>query len=345
MRYQLSICTLLLVALSAASAQVASHAPTTVANTTASQASAVQVSAPQVSDKPVARVNGAVLTDRDLLREMYAIFPYAQQHKGFPKAQEAAIRQGALEMIIFEELVYQEAVRRKLTIAPERLNRAEADFRKQFNSPDQYQQYLQAEMHSSEQQLRQQMKRSLLIEQLLNNDVADRSAVSLAEVKAYYDKNPARFEVPESFSFQSISVVPPLKPTAAQAKEAQRHAEDALRQAKATTSYQNFGLLAEKISEDDFRVNMGDHKVVGRDKLPPQVVKALLAIQPGQVTGLIQIESAYTIIRLNAHTSARKKILEEVKADLKVELQKSKYEKLRSGLAQQLRAKAKIEVV
>ncbi len=64
----------------------------------------------------MARVNGAVLTDRDLLREMYAIFPYAKQHNGFPKAQEAAIRQGALEMIIFEELVYQEAVRRKLTI-------------------------------------------------------------------------------------------------------------------------------------------------------------------------------------------------------------------------------------
>ena len=50
---------------------------------------------------------------------MFAIFPYAKQHNGFPKAQEAAIRQGALEMIIFEELVYQEAGRRKLTISAE----------------------------------------------------------------------------------------------------------------------------------------------------------------------------------------------------------------------------------
>ncbi len=341
MRYQLPICALLLVALSVsvASAQVASHAPTGVANTTASQAPALQV-----SDKPVARVNGAVLTDRDLLREMYAIFPYAQQHNGFPKAQEAAIRQGALEMIIFEELVYQEAVRRKLTVPPEKLNRAEADFRKQFNTPDEYQQYLQAEMHGSAQQLRQQMQRSLLIEQVLKSDVEDRSAVSLAEVKAYYDKNPARFEQPESFSFQSISIVPPLKPTAVQAKEAQKRAEDALRQAKATKNYQEFGLVAEKISEDDFRVNMGDHKVVGREKLPPHVVKAFLAMQPGQITGLIQVESAYTILRLNAHTPGRKQSLDEVKSDLKVELQKSKYEKLRSGLAKQLRAKAKIEV-
>src|ERR1035437_2689746 len=125
MRYQLPICALLLVALSfsVASAQVASHAPTAVAKT-----SAAQVSPLQVSDKPVARVNGAVLTDRDLLRGMYSIFPYAQQHNGFPKEQEASIRQGALEMIVFEELVYQEAVRRKMTVAPEKINRAEAEF-------------------------------------------------------------------------------------------------------------------------------------------------------------------------------------------------------------------------
>src|SRR5579872_2159951 len=81
-------------------AQVASHA---VSGMTA-QPAAASVPAPsanQISDKPVARVNGAVLTDRDLLREMYTIFPYAKQHNGFPKTQEAAIRQGALEMIIF----------------------------------------------------------------------------------------------------------------------------------------------------------------------------------------------------------------------------------------------------
>jgi peptidyl-prolyl cis-trans isomerase SurA len=339
MKHALAISILLAVALTAASAQMASHAPT--AATTNSPAA---VAAPQVSDKPVARVNGTVLTDRDLLREMYAIFPYAQQHNGFPKAQEAAIRQGALEMIIFEELLYQEAERRKLNVPSETLRRQAGEFQKQFPSPDQYQQYLQAEMRGSEQRLQQQIRRSLLIEQVLKSDVESKSAVTSAEVRAYYEKNPTRFQEAETFTFQSISIVPPLRPSAEQAKEAQKKAEDALRQAKATKSFQDFGLLAEKISEDDFRVNMGDHKAVSRDKLPPQVIKALGAIQPGQVSALIQIESAYTIIRLNAHTLGRKQRLEEVENDLKIELQKAKYEKLRSGLAKQLRAKAKIEV-
>jgi parvulin-like peptidyl-prolyl isomerase len=65
----------------------------------------------------------------------------------------------------------------------------------------------------------------------------------------------------------------------------------------------------------------------------------------GQISGVIQIESAHTIIRLNAHSPARKKPLSEVKNELNSDLQKSKYEKLRSNLAKQLRAKANIEMV
>jgi parvulin-like peptidyl-prolyl isomerase len=337
MKYQLPIWLLVTAAVSGAFGQMASHAPTMGANSDTA-------SVLQVSDKPVARVNGVILTDRDLLREMYAIFPYAQQHNGFPKGQEATIRQGALEMIIFEELVFQEAGRRNLAIPPDKLNRAIAEFRKQFSSPDQYETYLKAEMQGSEQKLRQQIRRSLLIEQVMQNDVEAKSAVSTAEVQAYYEKNPARFQQAETFAFQTISILPPQKPTPEQAKEAQKKADEALRQAKATKSYQDFGLLAEKISEDDFRVNMGDHKAVQRDKLPPHVVKAMLAMQPGQTSGLIQIESAYTIVRLNAHNLGRKQRLEEVKGDLKTELQKMKYERLRSNLAKQLRAKAKIEL-
>jgi peptidyl-prolyl cis-trans isomerase SurA len=345
MRYQLFISPVLAVTLAmtvTAGAQMASHAPTAVANPNPVTA---QVAPPQLSDKPVARVNGAVLTDRDLLREMYAIFPYAQQHNGFPKAQEAAIRQGALEMIIFEELVYQEAERRKVLVSAEKLNKAEADFRAQFHSPDEYQQYLQSEMKGSEAQLRKKIKRSLLIEQVLKTDVELKSAVTSAEVQTYYTQNGARFRQPESFSFQSISVIPPLKATPEQEKNARAKAEDVLKQAKTTKSYQDFGLLAEKVSEDDFRVNMGDHKVVPANKLPPQVAKALSATQAGQVSGLIQIETAFTIVRLNSHTPARKQPFAEVKTNLTTELQKSKYEKLRSGLAKQLRARAKIEIV
>ena len=342
MKY-LVVFALLLGAAVNATAQVSSHAPTGAAKP--ATPAAPTDSAFQVSDKPVARVNGATLTDRDLLREMLQIFPYATTHGGFPKAQEASIRQGALQMIIFEELVYQEARRNKLLVPVQQMKQAEAEFKKQFHSQQEYQQYLKAEMGGSEQAVRDKIKRSLLIEQVLKTEVENKSAVSLAEARASYGKNPAKFQVPETFTFQSISVLPPQKPTAEQKQEALRRANDELKQAKAAKSFQDFGMLAEKVSEDDFRVNMGDHKAVEKDKLPPQVVKALLAMKPGQVSDVIQIEQAYTIIRLNAHTPAGKRSFDEVKSGLRTELQKSKYEQLRVGLDKRLRANAKVELL
>jgi hypothetical protein len=75
-----TIIAVVLITVSAGLAQVASHASTGLANASATTTTAPMVSPMQVTDKTVARVNGTALTDRDLLREMYAIFPYAQQH-------------------------------------------------------------------------------------------------------------------------------------------------------------------------------------------------------------------------------------------------------------------------
>ena len=326
MKYCICVCTLLLTPVAALTGTDIRSAP-----------------APKPAGRPVARVNGAVLTDSDLLREMYAIFPYARQHNGgFPKAMEADIRQGAMKMIVFEELVYQEALHRKMTVGPDRMNRALADFRKQFN-PDQYQQLLQAEFGGSAELLRSKVRRSLLIEQMLSTEVSAKAAVSVAEAKAYYDKNPDRFRIPESFALQTISIVPPPNATPAQLREAGKRADDAWRLAKATKSYEEFGLLAEKISEDDFRVMLGDHKVVDRAKLPPPVVEAALALKPGQMSGLIHFDQVYTIVRLNAHIAPGIRRFEEVKDSLRKELEKKKTEQLRSGLDKRLRANAKIE--
>src|SRR5208282_5322445 len=98
----------------------------------------------------------------------------------------------------------------------------------------------------------------------LTREVTEKAAVSVADAKAYYDRHPEGFNMPESFWFQSISILPPPNPTAAQSQEARQRATNALRQARATKSYEEFGQLAEKISDDDFRVRYGDHREADR---------------------------------------------------------------------------------
>jgi hypothetical protein len=327
-----------LLATSLVSAQVASHTPTVFKPTQTAKPAAADPG----SDRPVARVNGVVLTAGDLLREEYTIFPYGRQHNGIPKDLEPEIRAGALKMIVFEELVYQEALRRKMTVPAATMQSAEAEFRKQF-SPDQYQAALQTEFHGSVQELRGKIRRSLLIDEMMKAEIEAKSKVTPAEVRAYYDSTPKRFEHPETFTFQSISVLPPAKATPSQSQEGQKRAQDALRQAKTTKTSEQFGLLAEKISDDDYRVMMGQHKPLPVEQIAPQVLKALRGMKPGDVSDVIQFEQAYTIVRLGAHTPAGETPFEEVKAQLEKELPQSRQNELRSQLDKKLRQNAKVE--
>lgn len=317
---------------------VSSHAPANAAGDFGGSAPIVPVG------RTVARVNGAALTDRDLLREMYAIFPYARQHRGsFPKAMEPDIRRGALQMIEFEELVYQAALRRKMTVPPARLDKAEADFRQRFPNPGMYQMYLKAECQDSEKILRARVRRSLLIDDLLKIEVADKSAASVAQARAWFRSHPEQFRIPDSYAVQTISAMAPEKATPEQLKEARQRAENYLRQARSTANYEQFGLLAEKISEDDFRVMMGDHQLVEAAKLPAQILGAVRKMQPGQVSGIIQIERVFTIVRLNKHVPAGMKDFAEVKDALRQQLQRNNVEKLRAELNRHLHKGARIE--
>ncbi|HEY7616090.1 MAG TPA: SurA N-terminal domain-containing protein, partial [Terriglobales bacterium] len=251
MRIQFAIAVLTLGAWSA-TAQVASHAPSTTAAATGSPLPPAKVATLQTTGRTVARVNGAVLTDRDLLREMFAIFPYAKQHNGFPEKLEPQIRRGALDMIIFEELVYQEALRRKMTIAPERMARAEKQFRERFPDQQIFEQFMKLELNGSRRLLREKIRRSLLIEAFLTAEVVDKSRVTVSQSKAFYDQNPAKFQREELFHIQSISILPPNNASPEVLDEARRRAEDAARQEKTATTYRDFGLLAEKLSDDDY---------------------------------------------------------------------------------------------
>lgn len=331
---------LLVTAAAIAQAQVASHAPTTAAT---HPARAVQ---PAATDKPVVRVNDTFLTERDVLREMYALFPYARQHNnGFPKLMEPEIRRGAISMIVFDELVYQEAKRRKIAIPRSRIERAAAEIRNQFPSAEEYQEYLKSECKGSEQVLLQHIRRSMLIETLLRSEVYSKSAPSPAELRSYYDQHPQEFQHGETYNIQTISIIPPQGAGAEALKDARKRAEEALRLAKATKTYREFGLLAEKFSDDDWHVNMGDRKTVDAGKLPPPLVEAAHRMQPGQVSGLIQLGPNYTLFRLNARTPAGKTPFAEVKAKLQEDLTKSRTEKLRAALGNRLRRSARIELV
>ncbi len=128
-------------------------------------------------------------------------------------------------------------------------------------------------------------------------------------------------------------------------KDAKKRADEAYKQAKATKTAEEFGLLAEKISEDDYRVMMGDHKWVERSKMPPEMLGPALKMQAGQMSELIQVAPNYVIFRMNRHVPAGEVKLEDVKVQLRKELEKNKSNQVRASLGKKLRQNAKVETL
>ena len=324
---------------------VSSHASTVSAKSTSASGNLLPMTQEQMASKVAIRVNGTELSELDVRREMVTIFPYAMQHNGFPKDVEPQIRKGAVEMIIFEELLYQDAKRRNLTISSEKLASAETAFRKQFPSQAQYQQYINVECKGSTEVLKGKIRRSLLIEKMLKLEVTDKAAVTPAMVREYYEKNGKQYEHGETVNIQTISIIPPAGANKDVLTSAQKKAEETLKQAQQTKSAEQFGLLAEQVSDDDWHTQMGARKTMEVKDLPPMVATAVKSMKVGDVSSLIQVGNAWVIIRLNAHAAAGKTPFDAVQKKLSSDLQKQKTVEARAALNQKLHEGAKIEVL
>jgi parvulin-like peptidyl-prolyl isomerase len=178
---------------------------------------------------------------------------------------------------------------------------------------------------------------------VLSSEIENRAKLTNAQLRAFYDKNPDRFRKPDSVSIQTITIAYGDKPSPADKQKARQRAEDALKQAKATKDYEGFGQIAEKVSMDDWRVMMGDHKWLHRGRMPGAVEKLVFNMKPGEISDIIDSGDSFCIARVNGREDSHLIGFSEVKPRLKQDLEKQKKDELRAAFDKRLRKTAKIE--
>jgi parvulin-like peptidyl-prolyl isomerase len=308
--------TSILIGAGVAQGPVSSHAPT-APTVPAAPATA---SAPLPPTAVVARVNGVALTQADLTEAEQALFPYYQQHNGrIPASAEPEIHQEALHRIVLDELQYQEARRRNLKLSEPRLQKGLQELVRKFGSRQAYHAAI-VKKYGSEAAFERRVRRNLLVRQLWDLEVTRKSLVTPAELRAYYQKNPANFVRPESVSIQSISFIFPADATEQQKEKSRNQAEGLLAKARACKNYEEFGVLAEQVSEDPWHVMMGDHKWVHRGQVDPQF-EPIFSMKPGETSSVLESKEGFHILRLNDHQAQRQMTFDEIRDRLRKDLQ------------------------
>ncbi len=296
------------------------------------------------SGKVVARVNGVAISQAAFDEEMRRIFPYFSMHGNqVPQEYQADVRQKALNDLIDTELAYQEAKRRNLQITPAEWQKRLSEVRAEYGSQAQLDAAIKR-YFGSRAVFEDKLRHDMLLDKIFLLEVKRKAGVTELEVQNYYAANKARYSQPESVSFQTISAMFPKNPTAGDKQAARQRIDKILPQAQAAKSFQAFGMLAEKFSEDDYRVNMGDHQLVHRGGMQLPEFNAVFSMKVGE-TRIIASSAAYTIVRLNKHLAGKQLTLAEARSSIRQQLEKERLAARNQSFHESLRKRAKVEIL
>lgn len=298
---------------------------------------AAQNSLPQLpAQQVVARVNGVELRGAALNEYLEVFLPGFSFHSKVQSEKINTYRRQALERMILHELIYQDAVRRGLRVPSSQVEAEIARTRQRFRTREAFERSLEKRGLTMEE-LRALVRRNLLVAEAVRRDITARSRVSDEEVRRYYRKTAARFRQPESVLLRHI-IIPSGPGAAGQANEVRRLAI-------AKNSGEDFDQLARKYSKDDYRVLGGLLGWVHRGRLEPDLEEAAFRLRPGETGEVIQTPTGFHLLRVEGKQPERLLPFNEVRENIRGELEAAKAKRLREELRARLYRNAKVEIL
>jgi peptidyl-prolyl cis-trans isomerase D len=159
--------------------------------------------------------------------------------------------------------------------------------------------------------------------------------ISDDELKAQYQQNIQQYQVSNRVHAEHILLMTVGK-TDAEVEEIRQKAEDVLKQAKKGG---NFEELAKKYSEDPGSKDKGgDLGWITQGQTVPEFEKTAFSLDKGKISDLVKTQYGFHIIKVLDKETAHTKPFDEVKDSIKVPLLLAKADKLASDEADQLSA-------
>ncbi len=193
-----------------------------------------------------------------------------------------------------------------------------AKFREQVNvSDEEIKAYY--EKHKDQFKSPEQVKVRYL--ELSVDDLMPEVEVNEDELESYYEEQKSRFVTPEERHARHI-----LIEFGDDKEKAKQKAEEVATKAK---SGEDFTALAKEYSDDIGSKNEGgDLGFFGRGVMDENFEEAVFAMKPGDISGPVESQFGYHIIKLEEIRSSKGKSFAEVKSELDTEVRKQKAEKL-----------------
>ncbi|MGD0017463.1 MAG: peptidylprolyl isomerase [Verrucomicrobiia bacterium] len=290
----------------------------------------------------VARVNGTEITRKDLDAAKQELLMQLQMRGQYvPPEKQADFESQVLEQLIGRDLLLQEGQNNKSADLETRVKQQVSSTKAKLGEGD-YFKALKEEGLTEEQYVRR-LRDNMIVQDTIRAIVEKQSKIAPEEVKAFYETNRAHFYQPEEVraSHILIQVPPDATPQIKTQKLAQIEAVRSLLKQGG-----NFAELAKKFSEDTTTAaSGGDLNYFPRGSMVPEFDAAAFSLPTNEVSNVVTTKYGYHLLMVTDRKPSHEMSFGEVKANIEKYLLANQGVEVVRKHVQDLRAKAKIEVL
>lgn len=272
----------------------------------------VPVQTPADPEAVVVTVNGTPIKEAavaaELEKRIEAMKSRMQPGQEMPEAQKQQMRMGIVDMLVQQEILKQKLAAKNITVSEEEVM---AKIEEIAKANDQTMDEVKAEIAQygmTFEDLLEQIRPQVEMAKLADASMDDPKLVE--EAKAFYAENPSYFVIPEEVRASHVLIK--VEPTATDEEKAaaKAKAEEVLAKAKAG---EDFATLAKEYSDDPGSKDTGGEYTFGRGKMVKPFEDTAFALEPGQVSDLVETQFGYHIIKLSEKTEGGTQPFDEAK--------------------------------
>jgi len=265
--------------------------------------------------------------------------------------QAMSFKLNILNELINNQILIAHAARSHLTVSEAEVDTKVAELQSPY-SRDEFQKKL-AEQGLDAGSLREEVRQNLIINKLINKDIASNIKVSDAEIAEYFQRNKATFNVPETqFHLAQIAVTPVAEPQIRNTKnDDATNSQAAERKIQALyarlRSGEDFGGVAQAYSEDArTAAGGGDMGFIPISALASNAPlrQAVTSLRVGEISPIMHSADGYHIIKLVGREEAGQRELSDpqVKSAIRQSLTNEREQLLKAAYIEDLRNRAKV---
>jgi len=292
------------------------------------------------SDKVMVIVNGQKLRAVHFDRVMSEIMPMSVFHGGVSKELKDKNRKKAIERLIDDELLYQEA--KRLGIKPDR-KIVNDELKAAIERVGGKEKFKEALVHYGidEKEFKRTLAAPGMVRTLLEKVVDNKATVSDREIRDYYENNRSTHFVTTKRRFRHIVFkVDPGDLSSWGIKE--ERAKDVLEKIREGADFEE---MSRSFSEGVRKDEGGDTGYVARSQLLPELAGAGWNMKSGEVSDVVKTIYGYHIIMAVGDPKEETIPFEDARGQIESMLKDNVKKRIRDELMKGLRDKASIEVL